>query len=215
MPIEFSNPQALGHWKAKGYADEEWPMSRLQEIPFKGGEPLLYPTQPQQLLKTYHRYDYARYDKRKIAGTGDECVLSMLTQLPAAAAQRRVALAQERGRRINCLQGDVAYDLLLSSTYTDDRGNLYRGVTRQQFLESHESMGHSVAAGHTVYERSGSQFANAVDAYDGNTYAVALDEFLLIAQPFPADRKQIARLQQKAGQTHRRQGLLWVYTGQR
>ncbi len=215
MPNDFSNPQALGDWRAKGYADAQWPLSRLQEIPFGGGERLLYPTQPQQLLKTYHRYDYARYDRRQLSATDDECVLSMLTRMPAAAAQRRVARAKEQGRRINCVQGDVAYDLVLSSTYTDDRGNLYRGVTQQQFLESYESMGHSVAAGHTVYERSGSQFANAVDAYDGDTYAVMLDEFLMLARLFPTDRPKIAELQQKAGQTHRRQGLVWVYTGDR
>lgn len=54
-----------------------------------------------------------------------------------------------------------------------------------------------------------------MDAYDGDTYAVMLDEFLMLARLFPTDRPKIAELQQKAGQTHRRQGLVWVYTGDR
>lgn len=214
MENDLPNQSAMGPWRPTGYAESDLPLSAMPAVDFKGNEPLLYPTHPQQLLKLYHQYDVSRYDQRKLEGTDETCMISRLTRMRDSLRLRTIARAKERGRRIPCQKGDEAYRLLFSDTYVDDRGNFYRAAARQVFLKSNESMGHSVALGHTVYARPGGNYGNGVvDAYDGDTYPVGTDEFVKIARLLPSDAPKISELQQKAQRTHRREGLVWRYNG--
>ena len=128
------------------------------------------------------------------------------------ARRRAIERAQEEGRRIPCLEADIAYDLVFSGTYVDNEANYYRGVARQVFLGSEESLGHWVALGHTFYPKPDSPFEN--DMYDGGTYAVPVSNFIMLAELLPTDAETIAELQVQAENTHERDGLLWVHNGE-
>jgi hypothetical protein len=204
---DLPNQDALGPWRPTGFADAQLPLSALREVQFSGGAQELYPTHPSMIIKYYHRYDRSQYRNRNLDGRDEACVLDMTTRMPDRARERHLQRLEESGRRLPCIKGDEAYDVVLSDTYVDDRGNLYRGVDAYAIMKQHESMGTGFSPGRTAYENPNSQFAN--DMYIGDTYAVPVGRFMMLAALLPQDHGKIQREQQNATRTHVRNGLLW------
>lgn len=212
----YPQQDALGPWRAQeGYADESWPLERMRsrQIEYQGGSGQLYPTHPDQFLKLYHRYDQARYNARQLDGRSELCVVSPIHTMRPSAAESFIQRMDDRDRLVPCARGDAWVRYTLSDTYMDERGNFYRGIASDEFLQQYESMGHSVSPGRRVLS-DGREAAEGVHyMYMGDTYAVPVTGFDFLAQPLPNDRANIQRYQERALSTHRRDGLLWRHIG--
>ena len=146
----------------------------------------LYPTQPQQILKVYHVDQWAQYQESKLEAKSETCVLGS----KYSNAQGRFA----------CLRADVALRIVLSDTYQDACGNLYRGFVEKVFLRSQDNMGTLFSPGRTLYENLQTKIPG--DTTVGSTYAVAIDEFSFLSALFPGDLEKIELLKNQASQTH-------------
>jgi hypothetical protein len=168
-------------------------------------DPNLYPTHPSQGTKEYHLYDTAQYSNQQLDGRDDTCLVSQVRAHPRArplnpaTVQRIIREAEANGRRIACLQADIAHRVVLSDTYIDACGNYYRGVKRTSFLQSNESMGTLFSPGRTNYDRGNSV---SDGQYDGDTYPVRHTEFAFLAELLPGDMPKITQARAAARATH-------------
>lgn len=157
------------------------PAENLPHIPLACDDNRLVPTHPQQEMKTYHVTALASYDHFRVP------------------ADSRVCRVASRGAKRVCLNTDTIEHAVISDTYADRCGNLYRGVWKVTFLRQDDTMGTLFSKGRVLYQNPRSEFAN--DMYVGGTYAVTADEFLFLTPLFPGDAERLAASRARALQS--------------
>lgn len=174
----------------------QFPPARVDIIPLQCRDKNLYPTHPQQFTKEYVLGLVAKYDNRRLPGSSDACAVSTTTKSYCIVAQR----------------GVVA---VMSDTYEDGCGNLYRGYWFLNYrigggpTKSEDNMGTLFSKGRTQYPKRNAMFAGEVE--DGNTYAVDVKNFLFLSPLLPNDLKRIREAQGYAARAgFRKNGRIWV-----
>lgn len=149
----------------------------------------LWPTHPQQTTKEYLYAVWAPYD---------------YTRLPPRSS---VCLTPNPTRRF-CQHSTWVNVVVISDTFEDQRGRLYRGYWPVYFLHTDENMGTLLSKGRTVYPKPGSTFDN--DFVEGQTYEVKAGDFLFLAELLPADLRNIQREQTRAKSRWIKKGKLFI-----
>lgn len=180
----------------------KFPPNRIQVLSLNCRDKKLYPTHPQQFTKDYIMGVVAPYDRLTLPALSSSCIIPNPTKKFCLSAQRAVVA-------------------VMSDTYQDSCGNLYRGYWMVSYRigggpkMSEDTMGTLFAKGRTQYEKPHSDFPGK-EFIDGNTYAVDQKEFLVLGTLLPTDKKKILEAQSiafKGG--FRKQGLIWIPKGQR
>lgn len=182
---ELPDPHGFVSWSEEDLLVSPPRPADVARVTVSCADKKLYPTHPQSTLKRYHRYAHARYDNTKLSGDDEMCK-----------TPQRVT----SGSRKACLAPEVFEYAVLSDTYTDSCGNLYRGFWELRFRGQDESMGTLFSRGRTVYDVPDSQFEGEV--YDGPTYAVDAQDFMFLSKLLPKDAEGIAKDQASAKTTH-------------
>lgn len=187
-------PQAFKAWSDDHQAVSEPRPESVARTTVHCADKTLYPTHPQSDLKRYHRYAHGRYDAFKVPASSEVC------KIRGGTAARPICLAT----------ATLEY-AMLSDTYRDTCGNLYRGFWDQLYLSTQETMGTLMSRGRRVFEVPSAQFAGEV--YDADTYGVAEREFLFLADAFPGDKERVERAKQSAiaAGTHRYDAATHVF----
>jgi hypothetical protein len=180
--------QAFTGWKpVEGYTTSDVDLDKIQKIPLScAQDSKLYPTQPQQYVKSYHRFNWGGYDLARLTAESEACTLG--SKYKNAAGQ------------YPCLRPDIVYNVIMSDTFRDRCGHLYRGYWELLYLKQNENMGTLFSKGRTLYPRPDSAYDK--DFYVGGTYAVDVTEFLFLSPLLPGDAANIQESQRRAEQTH-------------
>lgn len=162
----------------------------------------LFPTHPASDRKRYHRAAIGRWDYFKLDGTSSICKIKGTTKDP-------------RTGLLRCFSSDEMQYIVLSDTFEDSCGNMYRGFWAVSFMTMDENMGTLMSLGRTVYQNPHSEFKG--DMYDAQTYAVEDKQLLLLSPLFAGDKEAIAKDRQLVtdAKTHRYDAgtHLWTYIG--
>lgn len=198
--LAISDPQAFLGWReVDGYVSSRVNLQTLQKVTVdcpKGTA--LYPTHPQQDTKLYHVFNVGKYNQAKLNGDSEVCALSS-------------KFKNSRGT-LTCLAPDLIYEVVISDTYEDACGNLYRGFWKREFKKSEESMGTLFSLGRTLYERPGALFKN--DFYVDSTYSLDAKDFLFLTPAFKEDSVLVSQARARIlGVTHTydSQSHLYIY----
>ena len=138
----------------------------------------LYPTHPQQDLKIYSQMLEAGYNLETLSANSPACTRKSF------------------GPRPFCLFADTAFDAILSDTFSDDCGNLYRAFRHLRFLKQNDTMGTLSSPGRTT-ERDFSVIEYSLYG-PGPTYVVGSDTFCKIGPLLKGDSEAIQILREKA-----------------
>ena len=141
-------------------------LDKIEKVEIKCGTKL-FPAYPQSYLKQYHEVLIGSYDHAKMTAKDDACAIA------------------GNGPVRHCLRPKLIYSYILSDTFNDSCGNLYRGVWRVVFFDSDESMGTLISKGRTLYEDPKAELPGTY-VY-GPTYACDVSEFIYLGRPFPGD----------------------------
>ena len=179
----FPHPMALSVWQdSPDFTDPSIDLQKYPSSKITCDDGNLYPTHPQQTLKKYHVHRWAGYDQNKLKPDETACV-------------------RPSSMGTFCVRGDIAYDVILSDTFEDRCGNLYRGFEQVSFLGQDETMGTLVSPGRTIYPKPHSEFIG--EFISGGTYAVPIARFMKIGPVLPTDIEQIQKGREQAlGVTH-------------
>jgi hypothetical protein len=162
----------------------------------------LFPTHPSSDRKRYHRAAVGRYDYFKLDGASNVCKIKGTTKDP-------------RTGLLRCFTADELQYIVLSDTFEDSCGNMYRGFWAVSFFGMDENMGTLMSLGRTVYQNPHSEFQG--DMYDASTYAVEAKQLLVLSPLFDGDADAIAHDRKAAtdAKTHRYDASthLWEYIG--
>lgn len=139
----------------------------------------LWPTHPSQSTKEYLWAQFAHYDHFKVPVTSYACLR-----------------ANPSGRF--CVMAAIALAVVMSDTFEDDCGNLYRGYWLVTYFKSDENMGTLYSKGRTAYPRPGSEYE--YDMIEGDTYPLQQSDFLFLGELRPFDREKISLEQERAAQ---------------
>ncbi len=180
-------PNAITSWTNPQYESQGIELSKREhtEIPPSCPDKRLYPTHPQQFTKIYHVYRVANYNNRKVPYDSEVCLIASRSPSPA---------------KRTCLLTDTFIHSLISDTFQDSCGNLYRGVWVMNFLKKQETIGTLFSKGRTLYEDPNSPFEK--DMIEGQTYPSTQKEFLFLTPLFPGDKELIEKMKQSAQETH-------------
>ena len=168
----FPDPQHLGEWQENTdfVMNDPLPPHLVRAKPFSCSEKRLFPTHPSQGTKEYLHAVYSMYDHGRLPPNSYACLIRNPT-----------------GKF--CVRAATAMIVVMSDTYTDNCGNLYRGYWLVTYLKSDESMGTLYAKGRTAYPKPDSEFEN--DFIEGSTYVVSQDDFMILAELLPDDKLKI------------------------
>jgi hypothetical protein len=186
IPPGFSysvpSPEAFKGWERKALEESSnidpyaW-----ESVTFTCGRPGIFPTHPQMSLKRYHLVLIGQYDHFLLQGSDEACSIS--------------------GRKPNgkgiipCFRPDILQYVLLSDTYQDACGHLFRGVKEIAFFRRNENMGTLFSPGRGMLRKAGSEFDEYVMA---PTYISEPEDFLFLIRLFPGDLEQIAKDREQA-----------------
>lgn len=153
----------------------------------------LYATHPSSERKRYHEADDAHFDQFKLTADSPVCKIK--------SANNHCALAD-----------DFQY-IVLSDTFEDGCGHMYRGFWAVSFLSMDENMGTLISRGRTVYAVPNAEFDG--EMYDGQTYPVDKGDFLVITSLFDGDAAMIDQDRASAATTHHYDPAthIWEYVG--
>lgn len=187
--VEVLEPEAIDKWVDPKYeTGQKVPLDQVEvtSIPASCKDQMLYPTHPQQDTKIYHVYRSARYDLKKLE--------------PAPSASN-VCMKSNKAAKKFCTIADTYQYVVMSDTFQDGCGNLYRGVWNFGFLKRDESMGTLFSKGRTMYQKPNSEFEN--DMYVAQTYSLEHKDFLFLTPLFDGDDVKIKKQIEKALKTHK------------
>lgn len=188
------NAGAIVSWQEiAGYRDSDLDPMSAPRISLECADTNLYPTHPQQNTKHYHLFLSARYDHTRLKGDDEACTLS--SKYPNAQGVKP------------CLRPDYLEYAVISDTYRDSCGHMYRGFWDVAFLKANDNMGVLFAKGRTLYQKPNAGDVN--DMYIGDTYAVSADEFLFLSPLLPGDLQKVEMLKASALGTHIFENNLW------
>lgn len=145
----------------------------------------LYPTHPDMGLKEYYNARWGRYDQRLLKGNDEACLISTKPSRPTAPKF--------------CLAADILKYVIISDTYQDACGNLYRGFYEEMYFKSHDNMGTLFSKGRSLYPDPEAMFAG--EMITSGTYPVEASEFLFLTPLFPEDAKKIEKARFRALQS--------------
>lgn len=134
----------------------------------------LYPTHPSMILKKYFLVYVGKYQVTQLTRNSLACKLSS----PDLKNQR-------------CILADDLYHYIVSDTYRDRCGNLYRGFIKRQFFKSKERIETLFSPGRSVVKTPGSTFSG--DYTVANTASVDSVTFEIITDLFPGDLEGIQK----------------------
>lgn len=180
--------QAFIGWQpVPDYTTSDLDLSKIQKIPLNCAQDTkLYPTQPQQDVKLYHRFNWGAYDLARLNSDSEACTLG---------SKYKNAQGQ-----YPCLRPDTVYNVIMSDTYRDRCGNFYRAYRELLFLKQNESMGTLFSKGRALYPRPNAAYD--MDYYVGGTYAVDVSEFLFLSPLLAGDAEKIQNAKSRAKATH-------------
>lgn len=150
--------------------------NQLSEKPLSCPDKTLWPTHPQQYTKEYLFAVSAPFDRLRLPPDMSSCITPNPT-------------------RRYCLRAQDANVMVLSDTYEDTCGNLYRGYWVVTFrsgggpLRSEDNMGTLLAKGRTQYEKPHAEFPG--EMITGYTYGVDVKNFIFLSQLLPGDKIHI------------------------
>lgn len=150
--------------------------SQLPEVALSCGDKKLWPTHPQQTTKEYLFAVVASFDRIRLPGTMSSCITPNFNKK-------------------HCLRSQDANVIVMSDTYHDSCGNLYRGYWVVSYRtgggpnKSEDNMGTLLSKGRTQYEKAKAQFAGEYEP--GYTYPVEAQNFLFLSQLLPGDQRLI------------------------
>lgn len=170
---------ALRPWSpVVDYVSSPVPLNQIKKVAFNcAADAKLYPTHADQTLKYYHIFNSASFDLARLKYDDPACLLP--SRYKNAAGQ------------YYCQRADIYFTTIISDTYRDRCGHVYRGFWRTSFLQQNENMGTLFAKGRTMYPKPGAEFPGDVQL--GGTYAVDSAEFLFLAELLPGDAQQIEK----------------------
>ena len=137
----------------------------------------LWPTHPYQTTKEYLWAGFAHYQHHKLPVDSYACLRPNPTNR-------------------FCLMGAIAMAVVMSDTFEDECGNVYRGYWLVSYLKHDENMGTLFSKGRTAYPRPGSPYE--YDMIEGNTYPLKNSDFLFLGALLPLDHDNIALEQDRA-----------------
>lgn len=167
----YPDPAFLGPW----WSNDDFVLSggtpsRIRERGLNCPSVSLYPTHPSQATKDYLHAMYSQYNHANLPPTSYACLTRTTTNR-------------------HCLRAAIAEVVVMSDTYVDDCGNLYRGYWVTTYLKSDENMGTLFSRGRSAYPKPNAQFPG--EFIDDNTYALTRDQFLLLGEILPGDGEKI------------------------
>ena len=145
----------------------------------------LYPTHPDMGLKEYYNAQWGRYDQRLLKGNDEACLVSSRPSRPNALKF--------------CLAADILKYVIISDTYQDACGNLYRGFYEEMYFKAQDNMGTLFSKGRSVYPDPNAMFSG--EMITAGTYAVPASEFLFLTPLFPGDAEKIEKARKQAFQS--------------
>lgn len=159
------------------YVSSPVPMNQLVKKPFTCDQTQLFPTHADQNLKLYHLFDSAEFDLARLKFDDPACLLSSRYKNSAG--------------QYYCQRSDIYYTTIISDTYRDRCGNIYRGYWRTSFLKENENMGTLFAKGRTMYPKPNATFPGDVQL--GGTYPTEASEFLFFSELLAGDVEGIKK----------------------
>ncbi len=176
----FSDSLYLGPWQINGdFVMDGPPLQpyQIQEKSFQCPVKKLYPTHPSQATKEYLHAVYSQYDHGRLPPQSYACLRS-----------------GPLGRF--CVLAAIAMVVVMSDTYEDECGNLYRGYWLVTYLKSDENMGTLFAKGRSAYEKPNAQFPG--EFIEDNTYFITPTDFMFMGEILPGDKAKIATERDRA-----------------
>lgn len=168
----FPDVQYLKGWENNRdyvYEDDFTPQD-IQPIAHSCRSPYLYPTHPGQYGKKYHFAVMAAYNYAKLPPTSEACVTPNPTKK-------------------FCLRATWANVVVMSDTFKDSCGGVYRGYWLTTFLSNNESMGTLNSAGRTYYPKP-----NTIgEVMLGGTFRVEAKKFFALGELLPGDEAIIQK----------------------
>ena len=138
---EIPDPGAfIGRHPSDGSSKSPIDFTNVPTMTVQCGDTLLYPTQPQEVMKTYHFLETGTYSLTRLNGGDSVCLTSGLG-------------LNAKGNH-PCLRPDLLKRVAISDTYMDSCGNYYRGFWRVLYQQSNENMGTLLSQGRSVYPGS-------------------------------------------------------------
>ncbi len=185
--LDLPNRSALMAWQdIPGYQTMKTDVDSFPSVAFSCDDQNLYPTHPQQMNKIYHLFKMAYYDRLKLQASDSACTFG--------------AKEQNASGIFPCLKADSAEYAIISDTFQDSCGHVYRAAWQVAFAKRNDNMGMLFSKGRTLYPRPNSSFEN--DMYVAQTYAVPVRDFLFITSPFAGDLERIEQLRKASSETH-------------
>lgn len=187
---------------------------------------MLYPTHPSQYLKVYH------FSRTKAGNYEGHAALSLrvgrgpdgrseycLDDLSKSRRHQADILSSRNPKYIlPCPKVNDIYMILMSSTYFDDCGDIFRGYWLEEYFAADDIVsagGVGTAKGRTVFPMPGQEYVGgAVETYDGSTYALRKKDFSFFGPLLPNDHQWIEKEVMKStggpSPTHHRSGNLFI-----
>ena len=172
-----THPALLPWQEVRDYVTSPIALDQIQHVNFQCDQTTLYPTHADQTTKIYHQFDYAQFDLGKLKADDRACL--MPSKFKNASGQ------------YYCQMGDTYYTAIISDTYKDRCGHVYRGYWRVSYLHQDENMGTLFAKGRTMYPKPNADYPGDVQL--GGTYPVEASEFLFFSPLFNGDEAAIQK----------------------
>ncbi|MFO0741527.1 MAG: hypothetical protein U0270_36860 [Labilithrix sp.] len=199
---EIPQAQAFKGWRDNDSMTDKPRPEDATRVPLACTDKHLYPTHPSSDRKRYHRVAVGSFDQFKVDGDSNVCKIKGNGTSPQTGLRR-------------CAAADTLQYIVLSDTFEDGCGNLYRGFWAVSFLTMDENMGTLMSLGRTVYQDPHSEFKG--DMYDAQTYAIDEEQLLVLSSLFDGDAEAITRGRKAVtdAKTHAydAQTHLWQYVG--
>jgi len=181
--LDAPNPEAFMGWKSDiRLTGETIPLSQLRDKKVACKDDRLFPTHPSQTLKRYHQIDVGTYDIFKLKAEDEACLI-------------KGKVKNNKGI-FPCFNADIAERNILSDTYRDACGNLYRGVVKRVFLRRQDNMGTLFSPGRSMVPDVKSEIAG--EFLIAGTYPVELKSLLRVTELLPGDEEKIKAEQEQA-----------------
>lgn len=186
-PEKIPESSSIQRWNNPQIESTEidWNSLKKIEIPESCNSDQLFPSHPQQTNKIYHLYREALLDFQKIPFDSKACLVP--SRYPHAGTGK-----------FYCMLADSLTYVVISDTFEDLCGNLYRGFWNASFFKKKEKMTDLLSKGRTVNRPQG--VGNVF--LPANTYALKRSDFLFLLSIFEGDQEKINLLKDSAKKTH-------------
>ena len=199
---EIPEAQAFRGWHENDALTEKPRPEDAERVALACADKHLYPTHPSSDRKRYHRAAVGTFDHFKVDGDSSVCKIKGNGKDPRTGLRR-------------CAAADDLQYIVLSDTFEDACGNMYRGFWAVSFFTMDENMGTLMSLGRAVYQNPHSDFQG--DMYDAQTYRVDEGQLLVLSPLFDGDAEAIARGRKAVidAKTHRYDATthIWEYVG--